>query len=158
MPLAEVASSLALRRDGSVLAVGDRAGTVTLLDTDTPDRYVERIKPSSGEAESLLPLALAFSPDGTAHLAVGSRNRGRSRFWSILAQPNQGLGFHLHLPGHRGTRHLLGLRPRGPPPEPAATNDRPPGRDLGPRAHPARLLRLGLARLRMKDSNTSSLA
>ena len=84
VPLAEVASSLALRRDGSVLAVADRAGTVTLFDT-ARQTVLERIKPSGGEAESLV-LAIAFSPDGR-DLALGSQ-QGTISIWSI-AQPNR---------------------------------------------------------------------
>jgi len=107
VPLAEGASSLALRRDGAVLAVGDRSGTVTLLDT-TRQTVLERIKPSSGEAESLL-LALAFSPDGR-DLAVGSQ-QGSISIWSI-AQPKEAR-LRLRLPGHRGLVTSLVFDPQG---------------------------------------------
>ncbi len=90
------ASSLALRRDGKLLAVGDRAGTVTLFDTDGP-RMLARIKPASGEVESLL-LAIAFSPDGR-DLAVGSQP-GTISIWSV-AQPTRPR-LRLRLPGHKG--------------------------------------------------------
>jgi len=107
VPLAEGASSLALRRDGAVLALGDRAGTVTLLDT-ARQTVLERIQPSSGEAESLL-LALAFSPDGR-DLAVGSQ-QGSISIWSI-AQPKEAR-LRLRLPGHRGLVTSLVFDPQG---------------------------------------------
>ncbi len=90
------ASSLALRRDGKLLAVGDRAGTVTLIDTHGP-KVLALIKPSSGEVESLL-LAVAFSPDGH-DLAVGSQP-GTISIWSV-AQPTRPR-LRLRLPGHKG--------------------------------------------------------
>ena len=72
------------------------AGTVTLFDT-VRSRVLERIKPSNGEAESLL-LALAFSPDGH-DLAVGSQ-QGTISLWSV-AQPTKPR-LRLRLPGHKG--------------------------------------------------------
>jgi serine/threonine protein kinase/WD40 repeat protein len=96
VPLTEGASSLALRPDGAILAVGDRAGTVTLLDT-TALRVLARIKPSSGEVESLL-LALAFSPNGH-NLAVGSQ-QGMISIWSVARPTRPRL--RLRLPGHKG--------------------------------------------------------
>jgi WD40 repeat protein len=96
LQMTDGASSLALRRDGKLLAVGDRAGTVTLFDTDGP-RVLARIKPASGEVESLL-LAIAFSPDGQ-NLAVGSQP-GTISIWSV-AQPTLPR-LRLRLPGHKG--------------------------------------------------------
>ncbi len=101
------ASSLSLRRDGKLLAVGDRAGTVTLFDTDGPS-VLERIKPSSGEVESLL-LAIAFSPDGH-DLAVGSQP-GTISIWSV-AQPTRPR-LRLRLPGHKGLVTNLAFDPQG---------------------------------------------
>jgi serine/threonine protein kinase/WD40 repeat protein len=106
-PLAEAASSLALRRDGAVLAVGDRAGTVTLIDTRTR-RVLERIKPSSGEVESLV-LALAFSPDGH-DLAVGSQ-QGTISIWAVARPARPRL--RLRLPGHKGLVTNLVFDPQG---------------------------------------------
>jgi WD40 repeat protein len=97
VPLTDGAFSLALRRDGTVLAVGDRAGTVTLVETDRP-RVLARIKPSSGEVESLV-LALAFSPDGH-NLAVGGSQEGTISLWSVVEPTKPRLG--LRLPGHKG--------------------------------------------------------
>jgi len=107
MPLLEGASSLALRPDGALLALGDKAGTVTLLDT-VRMRTLERIKPASGEEESLL-LALAFSPDGH-DLAVGSQ-QGTISIWSV-AQPARPR-LRLRLPGHRGLVTNLVFDPQG---------------------------------------------
>ena len=105
--MSDGASSLALRRDGKLLAVGDRAGTVTLLDTDRP-RVIERIKPLSGEVESLV-LALAFSPNGQ-DLAVGSQ-LGTISIWSVVQPTKPRLRFRL--PGHRGLVTNLAFDPQG---------------------------------------------
>lgn len=107
LPMSDPASSLALRRDGKILAVGDRAGTVTLLDTDRP-RVIERIKPLSGEVESLV-LALAFSPNGL-DLAIGSQ-LGTISIWAV-GQPTKPR-LRLRLPGHRGLVTNLAFDPRG---------------------------------------------
>ena len=107
VPLTDGAYSLALRRDGKVLAVGDRAGTVTLFETERP-RVLARIKPSSGEVESLL-LALAFSPDGH-DLAVGSQP-GMISIWSV-AEPTRPW-LRLRLPGHKGLVTNLVFDPLG---------------------------------------------
>jgi WD40 repeat protein len=88
--------NLAVRGDGAVLALGDRTGMVTLLDTASL-RPLGRIEPASGEAEGFL-LALAFSPDGR-DLAVGSQ-QGTISLWSV-AQPTRPRR-RFHLPGHRG--------------------------------------------------------
>jgi len=101
VPLTNGATSLALRPDGAVLAVGDRTGTVTLVDT-ARRTVLGRIKPQSGEGESFW-LAMAFSPDGR-DLAVGSP-QGKISLWSV-ASPKQPR-LRLNLPGHRGTNSLL---------------------------------------------------
>jgi eukaryotic-like serine/threonine-protein kinase len=106
-PLSDWATGLALRRDGKVLAVGDRAGTVTLLDTDRP-KVIERIKPLSGEVESLV-VALAFSPNDQ-DLAIGSQ-LGTISIWSVV-QPSKPR-LRLRLPGHRGLVTNLAFDPRG---------------------------------------------
>jgi eukaryotic-like serine/threonine-protein kinase len=107
VPMADAASSLTLRRDGKLLAVGDRAGTVTLVDTQRT-RVLERIKPSSGEGESLV-LALAFSPQGH-DLAVGSQ-QGTISIWSV-AQPTKPR-LRLRLPGQRQLVTNLAFDPTG---------------------------------------------
>jgi eukaryotic-like serine/threonine-protein kinase len=84
------------------LALGDRTGTVTLVDT-ARGTLLGRIKPTSGEDESLLPLAMAFTPDGR-DLAVGSR-QGVISLWSVASPTEPHL--RLHLPGHRGIIRLL---------------------------------------------------
>jgi eukaryotic-like serine/threonine-protein kinase len=97
VPLAEGAINLALRPDGAVLAILDRTGTVTLLDT-ARCRILGQFKPPSGETENFW-LAMAFSPDGR-DLALGSP-QGTISLWSVAQAARPRL--RLHLPGHRGT-------------------------------------------------------
>lgn len=101
LPPLDGLSSLALRPDGAVLAVGDRAGVVTLIDTL---RYhvVSSIRPASDESAGPV-IALAFSPDGRT-LAVGSP-QGVISLYSV-ASPARPLP-RLHLPGHRGMVTIL---------------------------------------------------
>jgi WD40 repeat protein len=106
VPMADGATSLALRGDGKVLAVGDRAGIVTLLETERP-RVLARIKPSNGEVESLV-LALAFSPRGQ-DLAIGSQH-GTISIWSVVQPAKPRL--RLRLPGHRGLVTSLAFDPQ----------------------------------------------
>jgi WD40 repeat protein len=106
--LTEGATSIALRGDGSLLAVGHRKGTVSLIDTRT-HRIVGKIDPkSSGDSESFR-LAMTFSPDGQT-LAIGS-TVGTIALWSLAdpAQPRK----RLALPGHRGTTAHLVFDTRG---------------------------------------------
>ena len=99
--------SLALRPDGSLLAIGDRTGTVTLLDTARLS-ILGRIKPP-GEDALGVSSALAFSPDGR-NLAVGSP-QGQIFLWSVAnpAFPQ----FALRLPGQRGMVRNVVFDPRG---------------------------------------------
>ena len=94
--LPEGMSTLALRPDGKVLAVGDRTGRVTLLDSSNL-AVLGWLKRPGTEIENLVP-ALAYSPDGT-ELAVGSQ-QGAISLWSVVnpSQPH----LRLSLPGHRG--------------------------------------------------------
>ncbi len=79
VPLAEAPINLALRPDGELLAILDRTGTVTLLDT-ARCKVLRQFKPSSGEAESFW-LAMAFSPTGQ-DLALSSP-LGLISLWSV---------------------------------------------------------------------------
>ena len=88
--------SLALRHDGAVLAVGDRTGNVTLIDT-ARRTVVGSISPSDDEPESFA-VSLAFSPDGRT-LAVGSQ-QGTISLYSVNSPSRPRL--RLRLPGHRG--------------------------------------------------------
>lgn len=92
--LPERLSSLALRPDGRVLAIGDYTGTVTLYDTRRWT-VTSSIKPSE---EAPGPLALTFSPDGR-DLAVGTRE-GTILIWPA-DRPNPREP-RLSLPGQRG--------------------------------------------------------
>src|SRR5205823_3098957 len=93
--LPEGLTSLALRPDDAVLALGDRTGTVSFFDTRRL-AVVGRIPPASDEAAGLV-LALAFSPDGR-DLAVGTQ-QGTILIWPAQSQPEEP---RLTLPGHRG--------------------------------------------------------
>jgi WD40 repeat protein len=96
----ESISSIALRPDGEILAVGDRSGsgTVTLIGTKL-QTVVGSIKPAGDEAETFnLNLALAFSPDGRT-LAVGSQ-QGIISLYAVDAPSRPRL--RLRLPGHSG--------------------------------------------------------
>jgi len=97
---------LALRPDGALLAIGDRTGTVTLLDTVRLS-ILGRVKPPS-DAEGLL-FALAFSPDGR-QLAVGSP-QGQIFLWSVDNPSRPQLV--LRLPGQRGMVTSVVFDPRG---------------------------------------------
>ena len=101
VPLGDGVMSIALRGDGAILAVGDRTGAVSLVDT-LAHRVVGRIHPLNGDSENNW-LAVAFSPDGQS-LAVGSPE-GTISLWSV-AQPRQPR-LRFHLPGHRGTINHL---------------------------------------------------
>ena len=94
--LPEGLTSLALRSDGSLLAIGDRTGTVTLFDTARLS-VLGRINPPSEDARGAL-FALTFSPDGR-QLAVGSP-QGQISLWSV-ANPSYS-HCALRLPGQRG--------------------------------------------------------
>ena len=125
--LPEEYSSLALRPDGGLLALGDRSGTITLLDTRTLSRLA-KIGPPEREAEGRLTV-MSFSPDGRT-LAAGSP-QGQVFLWSIDNPRSPKLRFRL--PGQRGPLAALGLRSRWPSPR-QLRRVRDDGRDLGPRA------------------------
>ena len=96
LPLSDGVISIALRGDGAILALGDRTGGVSLVETRTR-RVVGTIHPASADSESLW-LAMAFSPDGR-NLAMGSPD-GLISVWSVDQPRKPRLRFHL--PGHRG--------------------------------------------------------
>jgi serine/threonine protein kinase/WD40 repeat protein len=89
-------TTLALRGDGGLLAIGDRDGNVTLLDTAAL-QVVSIIKPPSKEAEGPL-RALAFSPDGRTLAA--SSPQGQVFCWSVEKPSSPRLRFRLA--GQRG--------------------------------------------------------
>ncbi len=91
-------SSLALRRDGAVLAVGDpRIGAVTLFDM-ARQTVLGSIKLPADEPGSIF-LALAFSADGRT-LAIGSSQQGTISLYGV--DPPDHPRLRLRLPGHRG--------------------------------------------------------
>jgi WD40 repeat protein len=101
--------SSALSPDGAVLALGDRAEVVTLLDTTRP-RVLGQITPPPGDPESFLG-AMAFSPDGR-DLAIGSQ-QGTIFVYSVDHAHRPRLHLHLRLPGHRGLVTHLVFDPQG---------------------------------------------
>ncbi len=103
LPVAEGGiNTMALRPDGTILAVTDRSGAVLLIETNHLT-IVGRIKPPGDQAATFF-LALAFSPDGRS-LAVGSQQEGTISIWS-LDQPSRPRR-RLNLPGHRGLFTLV---------------------------------------------------
>jgi len=99
------ATGLALSPNGGVLAVGDHAGAITLIDTATGKAHA-RLSPPAGDGPGLV-LSLAFSPDGRL-LAVGTLS-GQVDLWS-LADTSAPL---VRLPGHRGFVAALAFDARG---------------------------------------------
>ncbi|HZW31686.1 MAG TPA: WD40 repeat domain-containing serine/threonine-protein kinase, partial [Isosphaeraceae bacterium] len=105
--LPEEITSLALRPDGTILALGDRTGTVSLLDTRHRD-VVGRIRSSDAEVDGYV-TALAFAPDGR-DLAVGTQ-QGPILVWpATRLEPKEPW---LSLPGHRGMVSSLAFDPQG---------------------------------------------
>jgi WD40 repeat protein len=101
------AHGLALSPDGRLLATGDGAGGVTLVDTDR-GTVRARLAPAEGRAGGVA-WALVFSPDGK-ELAVGDAE-GNVDLWSI---PATGTPVPLvRLPGHRGLVSSLAYDPGG---------------------------------------------
>src|SRR5207249_3939074 len=86
---------------GALLAVGDRTGTVTLIDTRTRG-LVAKIRPPNEDSDNYW-LAMAFSADGES-LAIGSTT-GTISLCSVT-QPREPQP-RFHLPGHRGTTTSL---------------------------------------------------
>jgi WD40 repeat protein len=105
--LGEYFTSLALRPDGSLLALGDRNGSVTLLDTSRM-RVLGRVAPTVNESQGIV-FTMAFSPDGR-YLAVASR-QGEILVWSV-ANPAFPRLF-LRLPGQQGPVGNLVFHPQG---------------------------------------------
>jgi eukaryotic-like serine/threonine-protein kinase len=95
-PLPEGITSIALRPDGAVLALGDRTGAVSLFDTSRL-AVTGRIPRATDDAEGFVQV-LAFSPDGR-NLAVGTLI-GQILVWP--ANPSEPKDRRLSLPGHRG--------------------------------------------------------
>lgn len=94
--LPEEYTSLVLRPDGRFLAMGDRTGTITLLDTERLSR-VATIRPAPSESESRRGSTMAFSPDGRTLAA--SSPQGQIALWS-LARP-EAPRLRYRLPGQR---------------------------------------------------------
>jgi WD40 repeat protein len=98
-------TSLALSPDGSRLAIGDRTGGVTLIDTVSGKTRTPLPGSPGGTVGSVS--SLAFSPDGK-ELAVGAE-QGHIDLW-LLADPTAPL---VRLPGHRGSVFSLAFDAEG---------------------------------------------
>ncbi|MGC8642369.1 MAG: protein kinase domain-containing protein [Isosphaeraceae bacterium] len=99
--------SLTLSPDGSLLALGDRNGNVTLLDTNRL-KVVGRIPPADKETRGVF--VMTFSPDGRC-LAVASP-QGEILLWSVANPAFPRLS--LRLPGQQGMIVTnLAFHPRG---------------------------------------------
>jgi WD40 repeat protein len=108
MPMGEGGiGNTALSPDGAILALGDRAESVTLVDTARLT-VVGQIKPPPAETESFLGV-MTFSPDGQ-ELAVGSQ-QGTIFVWSARPAARPKLLFRL--PGHRGLVSSLAYDTQG---------------------------------------------
>jgi serine/threonine protein kinase/WD40 repeat protein len=105
--LGDYFTSLALRPDGSMLALRDATGSVTLLDTSRL-RVLGRIAPTVNESQGRN-FTMAFSPDGR-YLAVASL-QGEILLWSV-ANPAFPRLF-LRLPGQQGPVGNLVFHPQG---------------------------------------------
>jgi serine/threonine protein kinase/WD40 repeat protein len=101
-------SNIALRTDGAILALVDRRGAVTLVET-ARGTVVGRIKPPMGQPEGFGLVPLVFSPDGRI-LAVGSQE-GIISIWSVTEPARPEL--HVHLPAPRGPAPILAFDTAG---------------------------------------------
>lgn len=106
-PLGGGFSSLAIQPDGSLLALADRTGRVTLLDTKRLT-VSGRVAAASEDARGII-FAMAFSPDGR-FLAVGSPN-GDILLWAVANPAFPRLV--LRLPGQQWAVTNLAFHPLG---------------------------------------------
>jgi WD40 repeat protein len=106
--LPEGVINFVLGQRGRLLAVADRSGQVTLLESSKLV-VVGRVKSPAKEPETFFPPSLAFSPDGT-ELAVGSE-RGAISLWSVSKPARPQL--RLQLPGHQKRVNFLAYEPQG---------------------------------------------
>ncbi len=106
-------SSLALNADGAILAVGDRRGRISLIDTKSGRVVHEYVPPSTDDAHAIV--TLAFSPTGDV-LAAGVDER--VILWNVVKptrRPLEGYSLKLlcELPGHRSSVTTLAFSPKG---------------------------------------------
>jgi WD40 repeat protein len=99
-------TTMTLRPDGGLLALGDRYGNVTLLDT-LRLKVVGKIAAPAQEAPSMF-FPMAFSPDG-GRLAVGSA-QGMITLWNVENPMTPRIA--IRLPGQRGMVTSLAFDPR----------------------------------------------
>jgi WD40 repeat protein len=99
------ATCLALSPDGTILALGDKSGSITLVDT-AHGAVRNRLDPSPSTSESPI-LSLAFAPNGQ-ELAAGTQ-QGTIDLWSL----NDTSRPLVRLPGHRGLVITLAYDAKG---------------------------------------------
>ena len=97
--------SLALGNDGALLAIGERSGRVTLIDTVT-GKIRNKLEPADGSDGASF--TLAFGHNGR-QLAVGTQT-GHVNLWNISEKTPTLL---MRLPGHRGYITALSYDPQG---------------------------------------------
>jgi len=96
-PLPEEFSTMALRPDGGLLALGDRYGRAALLDTQHL-RIISRLTLPEQEMQGMMNWPLAFSPDGR-RLAMRT-SQGTIVLWDLSNPRSPRIA--LRLPGQRG--------------------------------------------------------
>ncbi|MFO0887863.1 MAG: protein kinase [Isosphaeraceae bacterium] len=101
-------TTLALRPDGAILALGDRSGHVTLLDTERL-KVLGRLALADQESQGMFSPPIAFSPDGR-RLAMGT-TQGTIVLWNVENPRVPRVA--MRLPGQRGLATNLAFDPQG---------------------------------------------
>ncbi|MBX6316151.1 MAG: hypothetical protein IRY99_25055, partial [Isosphaeraceae bacterium] len=105
-PTDQPVSALALSPDGSLLALGDRSGGVTLIG---PDSSRQLLTDRSGPGAAIT--VLSFSPQGDL-LAAGGQ-QGPLRLWTLAAATATAPADPIRLPGPRGEVRALAFDAHG---------------------------------------------
>ncbi len=106
--LVEDVTDLALSDDGQMLALIDRAGSVTLVDPVLKEVITKLVPPSGGVFHASV---VAFAPGGD-ELAVGTR-AGMILVWSLGGESSSETTLTLRLASHRGNVTTLAYNLKG---------------------------------------------